>query len=303
MTTEKKRYKRWSFLKRAFYLSLTPILPRIFRILFRFEVKSGEHADEFPEGRGVIFCSNHQSHLDGFMVAMALITPFGRRRFLTYIVSGKAMQKTVLFRLTTLLGSIPIFSENPKPALNHARRSIQEGLAFLITPQGRRIHRTPYHDFFNLAEEGRTGVGRLILDMNGDAPVVPLYVRGAAEALRPGTLIPRFKSYISISFGEPLYFKQYYRQDGWSEKDPEYYTNAREITDAIMKAIREQMLSTEKPYFDFLEWKFNTPVDKINVSPEKERKFTRLLHKLARVPPAQIQEFLESKGIKKDSDQ
>ncbi|MHA2408387.1 MAG: hypothetical protein ACXACA_08460, partial [Candidatus Ranarchaeia archaeon] len=61
---------------------LTPFLPRVIRFLFRFDVIGGENLDKFPEGKGIIFCINHQSHLDGFMVISAILTPFGPRRFL-----------------------------------------------------------------------------------------------------------------------------------------------------------------------------------------------------------------------------
>ncbi|MFX0210789.1 MAG: lysophospholipid acyltransferase family protein [Candidatus Hodarchaeota archaeon] len=298
MTFSKTKCKRWSFLRRASYLLLIPIVPRLIRFYFRFEVNGEEYISKFPEGKGVIFCVNHQSHLDGFIVVSAVIIPFGKRRFLGFLGSGKIMQETLLGRFTLLWGGIPIFRENPKPALDYASRSLLEGFAVLITPQGRRFHRTPFHDYFNLAEEGRTGVGRIILVTNGEIPVVPLYIRGAAEALKPGTIVPKFRSYISVSFGEPLYFNQYSRQGGWSESDPDFYPKAREITNKIMNSIRNQFLITEKHYLDFLKLKFGAEIEKISVSSKEEREFNKLLHKLARVPPKQIQELLESKGSK-----
>ena len=295
MLNNTKTPKRWSFRKRAFYLFLTPFLPRIIRKLFHFEVKNREFADKFPEGKGVIFVTNHQSHLDGPIIASTLLNPMGKRRFLGFIGSGKAMRENFLFRSLTLIGGIPIFRENPKPTLDYVSRSLQEGFAVLITPQGRRVHRTPYHDYFSLAEEGRTGVGRIILTTNGRIPVVPLYVQGTAEILKPGSIIPKFGSYCSLSFGEPLNFHYYSRQDGWSESDPDFFPKAREITDIIMKSIRKQYLITEKHYLGFLEWRFNTTVDKIAVSSKREKQFNKFLHKLARVPPSQIQAYLELK--------
>ncbi|UCE13412.1 MAG: 1-acyl-sn-glycerol-3-phosphate acyltransferase [Candidatus Heimdallarchaeota archaeon] len=289
--------KRWSFPKRAFYQLLTPIFPRIMHRLFRFQVIDRENAERFPEGRGVIFCINHQSHLDGPIILSTIITPFGNRKFLGFIVSGKVMEEHFLFGLLKLVGAIPIYRNNPTPTLNYVSQSLKEGIAILITPQGRRVHRTPFHDYFSLAEEGRTGVGRIILRTNGEIPVVPVYIRGTAEVLSPGAIKPRFGSYISISFGEPLYFHQYSRKNGsWSESDPDYYLNARKITDTIMNAIRDQMLEIEQPYLEYLEWKFNTGVEKITVSPRKEKEFVRFLRRLARVPPTQIKEYLDLKG-------
>lgn len=291
-----KSPKRWSFPKRAFYQLLTPIFPRIMHRLFLFKVIDRNNADRFPEGRGVIFCTNHQSHLDGPIILSAIITPFGNRKFLGFIVSGEVMEEHFLFRLLKLVGAIPIYHNNPNPTLNYVSQSLQEGIAILITPQGRRVHRTPFHDYFSLAEEGRTGIGRIILTTNGEIPVVPVYIRGTAEVLSPGTIKPRFGSYISISFGEPLYFHQFSQKNGfWSESDSDYYLNVRKITDTIMNAIRDQMLKIEKPYLEFLEWKFNTGIEKITISPKKEKEFVKFLRRLTRVPPKQLNEYLELK--------
>lgn len=273
---------------------LTPFLPRVIRFLFCFDVIGGENLKKFPEGKGIIFCINHQSHLDGFMVISAILTPFGPRKFLGFIASGKILLETLIGRLLLIIGAIPIFRENPKPALDFATKSVLEGFAVLITPQGRRIHRTPFHDYFNLAEEGRTGIGRIVLNTNGKIPVMPIYIHGTAEALRPGTVIPKFGSYVSISFGEPAYFHQYSRRGGWSESDTDFFPKAREVTDNIMHSIRNLFLKTEKHYLKLLELKFNTRIEDITISSKKQKEFNKFLHKLARVPPTQIQKLLES---------
>ncbi|MFX0123976.1 MAG: lysophospholipid acyltransferase family protein [Candidatus Hodarchaeota archaeon] len=294
MSGNSHSYKRWSFRRRALYLLLTPFLPRIIRFLFRFEVNGIENLEKFPEGRGIIFCINHQSHLDGFMVISAILTPFGPRKFLGFIASGKILLGTLPGRILLTLGAIPIFRENPKPALDYASKSTLEGFAVLITPQGRRIYRTPFHDFFSLAEEGRSGIGRIVLTTNGKIPVMPVYIHGTSEALRPGTVIPKIGSYISISFGEPLYFEHYFRKDGWSESNANFFFMAREITTNIMHSLRNLFLQTETHYLKLLELKFNTKIKDINVSSNKQKEFNKFLHKLARVPPIQIKEFIES---------
>jgi 1-acyl-sn-glycerol-3-phosphate acyltransferase len=267
------------------------------RRFFPYDVNGKEFADGFIEGEGVIFCSNHQSHLDGPIISSILMIPVGQRRFLGFIGSGKAMQENFLYKSLTLIGGIPIFKKNPNPTLNYVTRSLKEGLAVLITPQGRRIHRTPFHDYFNLAEEGRTGVGRVVLNTNGKIPVVPVYIRGTSEVLKPGSMKMKFGSYISISFGKPIFFNQYSRQVGrWSESDSDYSMKAREITDTIMSAIRDILFINEKPYFDFLEWKLNTQVGKIVIPPNKEKEFVNFLRKLTRIPTGQIQQYLDSKS-------
>lgn len=228
------------------------------------------------------------------MVISAILTPFGPRKFLGFIASGKILLGTLPGRILLTLGAIPIFRENPKPTLDYASKSVLEGFAVLITPQGRRIHRTPYHDFFSLAEEGRAGIGRIVLTTNGKIPVMPVYIHGSAEALRPGTIIPKFGSYISISFGEPLDFQQYSRKGGWSESKTDFFLNAREISNNVMHSLRNLFLKTETHYIKLLELKFNTKIEDITVSSKKQKEFNKFLHKLTRVPPRLIEEFIES---------
>ncbi|MFX1518211.1 MAG: lysophospholipid acyltransferase family protein [Promethearchaeota archaeon] len=272
---------------------LTPLFPRIIRVLFRFEVFGGDNLENFPEGRGIIFCINHQSHLDGFMVISAILLPYGPRKFLNFIASGKILLGTFFGRILLFLGAIPIFRENPKPAIKYSSRSVLNGFAVLITPQGRRIHRTPFHDYFSLAEEGRTGIGRIVLTTNCKIPVMPVYIHGTAEVLRPGTIIPKFGSYISISFGEPVYFNQFSRKGDWTESDPDFFPKAREITDSIMYSLRNLFLKTETHYLRFLELIFNKRIDEITISSNRQKDFNRFLHQLNRFPPAHIQELIE----------
>jgi 1-acyl-sn-glycerol-3-phosphate acyltransferase len=227
------------------------------------------------------------------MVISAILPPYGPRKFLGFIASGKILLGTIFGRILLILGAIPIFRENPKPTLDFASKSVLEGFALLITPQGRRIHRTPFHDYFSLAEEGRTGIGRIVLTTNGEIPVMPVYIHGTAEVLKPGTIIPKFGSYISISFGEPVYFHQYSREEGWSESNTDYFLKAREITDNVMYSLRSLFLDTEKYYLKLLEVKFKKKIEDITISSDKQKEFNRCLHKLTRIPPTQIQELIE----------
>ncbi len=292
MLTIQRSFKRWSWTRRAFYRLAASIVPRAIRFLFHFEVHNLRCADMFPEGQPVIYCANHQSHLDGPIVASAILAPFGPRKFLLLMGSGKAIRENFLFRRTTLLGAFPVFPENPTPAFRYASLCLNEGFGVLITPQGRRINRTPYHDYFNLAQEGKTGVGRLILKQNGKVPVLPLYIHGASEALRIGSFKPQRKAHISVSFIEPIFFDKYTRDEGWSENDPEFFEVAREITDTIMRSIRNKLIEYEEFYIRFIEWKFDAKIDNIQISPDKEKQFIKFLRKLSTVHPDQIKSYL-----------
>ncbi|MHA1331497.1 MAG: hypothetical protein ACTSR2_10515, partial [Candidatus Hodarchaeales archaeon] len=146
-------------------------------------------------------------------------------------------------------------------------------------------------DYFALAKEVRTGVSRIILSMNCKVPVIPFYIHGTAEALGYGQVMPRFGSYVSLSFGKALFFDEYGRDDGWDEDDPEFYHVARKITDRIMLGIREQLVKHEKAFFDLLETKYGKKIDEIIIPKNKEKIFNKTLSRLTRISPEGLEKL------------
>ncbi|MFX0117094.1 MAG: lysophospholipid acyltransferase family protein [Candidatus Hodarchaeota archaeon] len=284
----------WSFWHRALYVFFPRFLiPCFLSKYFQFEVNNS-HLNNFPEGRPVIYCINHRSHLDGLIAASAIVVPRGPRTRIALMGAGDIMQENWLFRLPSYFGAFPIYPEKPELALNYAAKLLNKGIGIIIAPQGKRIIRTPYHDYFNLAKEGKTGVGRLILALNGKIPVIPVYIHGAAEALPRGKIMPIFGSYISVSFGPPIFWQEYSRKNGWKSTDPNFFSTAREIADNIMVEIRDQMILQEKSIFAILEQKFGTTIDKINIPTSKKGRFDKLVFRLARVHPRQLQRLVET---------
>jgi len=249
----------------------------------------------FSEGTPVIFAGNHRSHLDAFLVGSGIVKPLGKRTTIAWMASGKAMDGNPIFGLVRYLGAFPVYRHRANPALNYSEKLLRKkGLALFIAPQGKRIPSHPFHDYFNFMNEGKTGLGRLILSLNGKIPVVPLYIHGSAEALHRGMIIPKFKSPISVSFCKPLSFKKYSRKEGWDKSDPEFISTARKIVDKIMTSIRNEMLMTEKNYFTFLERKFGKKIEQIKIPESKRHEFDKFLFKLLRIHPKRIQNFIET---------
>ncbi len=250
----------------------------------------------FPEGTPVIFCFNHRSHFDALILASAVIVPYGTRTQISFMASGKAMQNNWFFGLTRFLGAFPVFREKSELALDFASKSLKQGIGLILAPQGKRIINNPYHDYFNLVKEGKSGIGRLILRLNGKVPVIPAYIHGSAEALSIGKIMPHFGSYVSVSFGPPLYWHKYTRKNGWKKTDPDFFSTAREVADRIMVKIREQLIIQEKDLFTLLERKFGTTIDKMALPPDKKRRFDKIVSKLLRVHPKQLQELILSES-------
>ena len=286
-------FKGWSFLNHAFYCFARVIVPRWFQFYFKFNVHGLDHISQLPEGTPVIFCGNHQSHLDSILIASAILKPYGPRMFLAFMASGKAMRESIFFGLTLYLGAFPVFKENPKPALDTTIILLKHGYAVYISPQGKRLGRTPFHDFHNLAQEGRTGVGRIYLKMNGKIPIIPFYIHGAYEALRSGQNLPRFGANISIRFGKSLIFKEYTRSQGWKESDPDFFPTTREIVDKIMWSIRFLMLIEEKYYFDVIERVFDAPLENIPI-PSYKSELNRFLRKTMLLQREQLRKMLKT---------
>jgi 1-acyl-sn-glycerol-3-phosphate acyltransferase len=266
------------------------------RRYFRFEVNNLEYIQELPEGVPVIYCFNHRSHLDTFIFASALVYPFGNRTACGLMTSGKAMEEKV-FGLLRYLGAFPVYSQNPKPALDYVNKLLNENFAVLIAPQGKRIPSNPIEDYHYLDRNPKSGVGRVILNNNGRIPVVPAYIKGSQEALAGGNIIPKMNSYISVSFCKPLLFTEYQKEEGWTDSDPDYYTTAHKISKHIMTSIKDQMLFQERYFFQIIKEKLNIPLEKIKISPDTHFKTYQLISKLLHYSPAELRQLINSKQV------
>ena len=81
--------KKWSFFRRARYLIIFYGIPWFIHNFFRFVVNNGKVGNTYSEGEGVIFCSNHQSHLDALTVGAGVATPYGTRKFVAFMGNGQ----------------------------------------------------------------------------------------------------------------------------------------------------------------------------------------------------------------------
>lgn len=285
--------RRWKFRQRFFYRFAEMLVPRLFRRLFNAEVNGLEYLQMFQEGTPVIFCGNHRSHLDALLAGTAIAPPTGYRRFGAFMVNGKSMNENVLFKQMKYLGGFPVFREDPEPALQYSIETLRAGIALIVFPQGGRVSRSsPLSDYHNLAQEGKTGIGRIVLRLNGQVPVVPFYIHGSAEALPPGSFLPRFGSHVSITFGKPLSFNRFYRSGGWNQDTPEFFDTAREIVNLIMQNIWDLLCQVESDFLEFLQTKLGISLEDREGLEEKEGQLKQILSKLMSIKPSEIRDFL-----------
>ncbi|CAN5866024.1 lysophospholipid acyltransferase family protein [soil metagenome] len=157
----------------------------------RYTVSGIEHVDT---GRAAVYAVNHASNVEPPILFDALSPLFPRLRIL---YKAELRRLPVLTRAWDLAGFVPLERGNPDqslPAIDRAAEALREGNSFLIFPEGTR---------------SRTGAllpfrkGGFIMALKGGAPVVPVAIKGAREAMRKGSPWIRPVT-VRVAFGPPV---------------------------------------------------------------------------------------------------
>ena len=290
------RVYKWSFPRRTMFRVVQGLITSIIPKLFSYDVIGIENLKKVPKNEAVILAGNHRSHLDALILGTSILPPRGTRKFFATITPGQVYEEVPVFRIMRYLGAYPIDKAKPQLSLDYFFEQLRANIDILIFPQGGRIPRTPIEDYQKFTEEGRSGVGRLVLRMNGMVPVIPFYLHGTAEALQPGSFLPKFGSYLSATFGEPLDFSSYTKEEGWDEESEEFYKAAREITNKVMSKIQTLCYKTEEGLFTFIEKKFDKPLVDVRLTENQSKKIRRKIRRWSKHSP---QKFLEHVNLQK----
>ena len=161
-------------------------LQPFFLVYFRMSRLGREHV---PESGGVIFCSNHRSFLDPFVIAT--IT----RRPMYYVAKQELFEHRLVAWILSSLGAFPVRrGTGDHDMLTTAKAILARGDSVLIFAEGTRVRP-------GALGRPRRGVGRLALETG--APVVPVAVSGT-EAVRRGWRVRPHK--VRIQAGSPMAF-------------------------------------------------------------------------------------------------
>lgn len=169
-------------------LLLVKIISKIF-----FRLK-GRGLGNIPQKGPYIITPNHVSFLDAFLVVSSMPTSIFKNLYTLGIQKYFAGRIGETF--AGLANVIPIDQElYLNKALQMSSYVLRNGKSMLVFPEGGRSFDGELMDF-------KKGVGILSLELN--IPAIPVYIKGAFEALPRTAAWPRF-SKIEVIFGKPLY--------------------------------------------------------------------------------------------------
>jgi 1-acyl-sn-glycerol-3-phosphate acyltransferase len=144
--------------------------------------------------RAAVYAVNHTSNVEPPILYETLSGLFPRLRI---VYKAELRKLPILVNAFDLGGFVPLERGNPEqslPAIEKAGEALREGNSFLIFPEGTR---------------SRTGAllpfkkGGFIMALKGQAPIVPVAIMGARNAMRKGSFVINPVT-VDVKFGEPV---------------------------------------------------------------------------------------------------
>lgn len=157
----------------------------------KVRIVGGEHIQLH---RAAVYAVNHTSNVEPPILFLALSPLFPRLRVL---YKAELRKLPILVRAWDLAGFVPLERGNRDqslPAIDRAAEALREGNSFLIFPEGTRSRTGQLLPFKK---------GGFIMAIKGQAPVVPVAITGAREAMRKGSFVIQPVT-VNVRFGPPV---------------------------------------------------------------------------------------------------
>jgi len=163
----------------------------LFTCYFRFRTEGRENIPDTP----CILAPNHQSFIDGLLVAAGLKNALMERTF--FYAKAKHLQNRWL-RLFADHNNIVVMDINTdvRESIQKVAALLQSGRNIMIFPEGTRSPNGALGEFKKTFA---------ILSKELNVPVVPVTINGAYEALPAGAILPRPFRKISVRFNPPVF--------------------------------------------------------------------------------------------------
>jgi 1-acyl-sn-glycerol-3-phosphate acyltransferase len=153
-----------------------------------------QNAQYILHDRAAVYAVNHTSNVEPPILYSVLSSLFPRLRIL---YKAELRKLPILVRAFDLAGFVPLERGNRDqslPAIERAAEALREGNSFLIFPEGTRSRTGELLPFKK---------GGFIMALRGQAPIVPVAITGARDAMKKGSLIIR-PVRIVVRFGPPI---------------------------------------------------------------------------------------------------
>jgi 1-acyl-sn-glycerol-3-phosphate acyltransferase len=151
-------------------------------------------AGQVRRDRAAVYAVNHASNVEPPILFAALSPLFPRLRIL---YKADLRKLPILTRAFDIAGFVPLQRGNRDqslPAIERAAAALRDGNSFLIFPEGTRSRTGQLLPFKK---------GGFVMALKAQAPIVPVAIRGARNAMRKGS--PWIHPvHVEVSFGEPI---------------------------------------------------------------------------------------------------
>ena len=158
----------------------------------------GEGVENIPEDGPCIIAANHQSVLDGFLLASLLKRKFMKR---TFFYAKEKHWETAFKRFLARKNNVILMDINKdlKLSLQKMAKLLQEGKNIIVFPEGTRTI------------DGAMGQFKqtfAILSSELNVPIVPVAINGSGDVLPAGKRIPRLFKKVIVKFLPPVFPKE-----------------------------------------------------------------------------------------------